>query len=76
MPRYFFHVRNIPPAQDAIGEELPNDEAAWHQVTTLAGEIFRDIDGKLRPGQEWGLEVTEQGGAPLFQINISTRKFK
>jgi hypothetical protein len=27
-----------------------DDEAAWHEVTLVAGEIFKDIDGNLRPG--------------------------
>ena len=76
MPWYFFHVRDIPPTQDAVGAELLDDEAAWRQVTTLAGEVFKDVDGRIRPDQEWGLEVTDQDGASLFQIDISTKKLK
>jgi hypothetical protein len=25
----------------------------------FAGELFKDIDGKFRPGQEWMSEVTD-----------------
>ena len=33
-----------------------------------------DIDGRLQPGQEWVLEVTDQARTPLFHIRISTGK--
>jgi len=74
MPRYFFNVRNIPPAMDPIGEELADDEAAWREATTVAGEIFKDIDGKFRPNLEWALEVTDEARKPIFLIEVSTRK--
>jgi hypothetical protein len=53
MPRYSFDIDGTNPALDEIGEELPDDEAAWKQATITAGEIFKDVDGKFRPGQEW-----------------------
>jgi hypothetical protein len=59
-----------------IGEELPDDEAAWREATTLAGEIFKDVDGNLKPGEEWVVDVTDQDRQPLFLIRISTRKLK
>ena len=49
-----FHIRHgTRAALDEEGEELPNDETAWHEATIIAGELFRDIDGKFRPDQEW-----------------------
>jgi hypothetical protein len=66
MPRYFFHVHNIPPKLDDIGEELPSDDAAWRTATVFAGEIFKDVDGRLRPDQEWALEVTDETRTPLL----------
>ena len=61
MQRYFFNVHNVQPSTDEIGEELPNDDAAWKEATMIAGEFLKDIDGKFRPGQEWSLEVTDEG---------------
>jgi hypothetical protein len=55
------------------GEELPDDEAAWRMATSFAGELFKDIDGRFRPGQEWRLEVTNQSGEPIFNICISSK---
>ena len=53
MPRYFFNVHNVEPTVDDLGEELPDDEAAWKEATSYAGELFKDIDGRFRPGQQW-----------------------
>jgi len=64
------------PSLDEVGEGLPNDDAAWHEATVTAGEIFRDVDGKILPGQEWGLDVADQNRNPLFLIRISTKKLK
>jgi hypothetical protein len=55
MPKYFFHVHNVAPSADDQGEELADDEAAWREATSYAGALFKDIDGKFRPGQEWSI---------------------
>ena len=76
MPRYFFDVHDSSPRMDEVGEELPNDEAAWREATTTAGEIFKDVNGKMQPGQDWELDVADQDRNPLFLIHISTKKLK
>ena len=76
MPRYFFHVHDVEPSMDDIGEELADDEAAWHSATMFAGEVLQDVDGRFRPGQEWSLEVTNQAGKSIYFINIGSRKMK
>jgi hypothetical protein len=73
MPRYFFNVHNVSPSTDQIGEELPDDEAAWRAATMFAGELFKDIDGKFRPGQGWSLEVIDEATKPLFWITTLLR---
>jgi hypothetical protein len=77
MPRYYFNVhgtyrRNT----DDEGEELPDDQAAWTEATLIAGELFKDIDGKFQPGQEWSLEVADAERRSLYFINISAREAK
>jgi hypothetical protein len=67
---------HVEPSTDGIGEELPNDEAAWKEGTLIAGELFKDIDGKFQPGQEWSLEVTDEARKPLYLIRISAEKMK
>jgi hypothetical protein len=73
MPRYYFNVHNVTPSIDRDGEELRDDEAAWRQATLTAGELFKDIDGKFRPNQEWSLEVTDERRKPIYLIHISAR---
>jgi hypothetical protein len=73
MPRYFFNVRNIDPSIDDLGEELPDNEAAWHEATRFAGELFKDIDGRFRPGESWSLEVTDKDGRPIFRIQVQSQ---
>lgn len=51
MPRYFFNVHNVELSTDEQGEHFPDNEAAWREATSFAGALFKDIDGKFRPGQ-------------------------
>ena len=76
MARYFFNIHGVRQSPDEEGEELPNDEAAWTEATIIAGELFRDIDGKFRPGQDWALEVTDDQRKPLYRIQISAQELK
>jgi Domain of unknown function (DUF6894) len=76
MPRYFFNVHNVQPSADDLGEELPDDEAAWTEATRYAGDVFKDIDGKFRPGQQWALEVTDATRRPIYHIRITSRNRK
>jgi hypothetical protein len=55
---------------DTEGEELPNNEAAWRWATIVAGELFRNMDGRLQPGQEWRLEVTDERRNPLYILRV------
>jgi hypothetical protein len=76
MQRYFFDIDGINPALDEVGEELPDDEAARKQATITAGEIFKDVDGKFRPGQEWSLKVRDEKRHPLYSIVIQAKNAK
>ena len=67
MPRYFFNIRYEPDTIDEDGEELPDDKTAWKEATVIAGEMFRDIDGKLQPGQEWSLGSDRRPQATALQ---------
>ena len=76
MPRYFFNIRGVRTTTDEEGEDLPDNETAWREATIIAGELFREIDGKLRPGQDWALEVTDERRNPLYMIQISAKQMK
>ena len=76
MQRYFFNVHDVESSVDTEGEELPDDEAAWKHATIFAGGLFKDIDGRFRPGQQWSIEVTDEARRPIFFISIGSRKMK
>ena len=76
MPRYYFDVHHLSASIDDLGEELPDNEAAWRQATVIAGEIFKDIDGRFRPGQNWALEVTDEARKPIYLVVIEARQVK
>jgi hypothetical protein len=70
MPKYYFNVHHEGSRLDTEGEELPTNEAAWREATIVAGELFRNMDGKFQPAQEWRLEVTDERRNPLYVIRI------
>jgi hypothetical protein len=70
MPKYYFNVHHEGSRLDTEGEELPTNEAAWREATIVAGELFRNMDGKFQPGQEWRLEVADEPRNPLYVIRI------
>jgi hypothetical protein len=72
--RFFFNVNGAQKSEDQDGEDFPDREAAWHEATLVAGEIFKDVDGALRPGDEWRLEVTDESGTPVFQIHVTSKR--
>ena len=74
MMKFFFDVNGNGVPDSEEGQTLANDEAAWHEATLVAGEIFKDVDGKFRPGQEWKLEVQNEQRRPLYSINVTSKK--
>jgi hypothetical protein len=74
MQRFFFVVvdgRNMEVQNDGL--ELPNREAAWVEATTACGELLRDLDGKLRPGDQWCMKVRDASGADIYLLEFKTR---
>jgi hypothetical protein len=75
MPRYFFHVYHEGFQVDRVGEELPDERAAWKEAIATAGQILQDIDGELLLRSEpWRLEVTDEFATPLFELKITAKR--
>jgi hypothetical protein len=74
MPRYYFNVLHDTHQPDHEGEELPDKHAAWKEATVMAGQILQSIDGKLKPGHDWCMEVTDEFRNPLFKLHISAEE--
>jgi hypothetical protein len=54
------------------GVELADDRAAWVEATTACGEMLRDLDGDLKAGSEWRMEVTRQSGEIVYRLSLVT----
>ena len=74
MPRYFFNVYHERAELDEEGEELPDLQAAWREATVTAGQIIQDLDGRLRPGRDWRMEVTDESATPLYVIHVCAER--
>jgi hypothetical protein len=74
MARYFFNVHRGNSAADEVGEELATNEAAWQEAMLIAGDLFKDISGTFRPGEDWAVEVTDSHRNPLYFIRISAEE--
>jgi hypothetical protein len=71
MPLYFFNVLNGFETPDQTGTELPDKQAAWAEATKSCGDLIRRIDGDLKPGREWRMEVTDEFANPIYVIHIN-----
>ncbi|MCD9112793.1 DUF6894 family protein, partial [Bradyrhizobium japonicum] len=76
MPKYFFHITHEHTEIDDVGEELPDKHAAWKEATIAAGQMLQDMDGKLRPGHDWRMEVTDEFQNTLYALHIQAEKPK
>ena len=72
MPKYFFHVYHDRPEIDHEGEDLPDKHTAWKEAT-VAGQILQSLDGKLQPGREWRMEVTDEFANALYVLQSMQR---
>lgn len=74
MPRYFFDVHHDTAQIDEHGEEFPDQHAAWKEATTIAGQTLQDLDGRLKPGRDWRMDVRDEFRNTLFVLNITAKK--
>jgi hypothetical protein len=75
MARYFFNVYYGDESfRDEVGEELPDDMAAWHEATASAGQSIRDLDGKLKPGIDWRMDVLNERRRTIYSIEVKAHK--
>lgn len=50
--------------------------AAWEEATVSAGQLLKSLDGRLRPGHDWKMEVCDEFRRSVFAIQISAKKPK
>lgn len=75
MPRYYFHIDDGAPSRDDDGVELPDASAAWNEATITCGEMLRDMNGALKIGCKWTMQVADPSGKVLFSIHVGAETF-
>jgi hypothetical protein len=80
MPLYFFNFSRAPESKSAPfkneGLELVDNDAAWEEATTACGEKLREMDGTLRPGGSWKMDVTDANGKAIFALRFTTESLE
>ena len=77
MPRYFFSITHGERRQDHEDAlELPDDRAAWEEATSACGELLKDADGKLKPNQEWRMDVNDENQELIFSLMLIPEVYK
>jgi hypothetical protein len=79
MPLYFFNFyrpRIKVAALQKRGLELVDNDAAWEETTTACGEKLRELDGTLRPGGGWTMDVTDANGHAIFVLRFTTESLE
>jgi hypothetical protein len=71
MPRYFFHVEDGDPADDAEGAVLEDLAEARVQAVRLAGGMLSDgVDDTLWQGKPWRLAVEDEAGRTVIVLKF------
>jgi len=75
MPRYFFTVLDGQKSElKNEGLDLLDSDAAWIEATAACGELLRELDGRLKPGDHWSMEVKDDAGSDLYLLEFRTKK--
>ena len=70
MQRYCFHFEGSRPYTDEAGELLKSDEAAWDAALRLV----RDVENRLRPGDQWTLRVFSEDTPVFILLRMTTER--
>jgi hypothetical protein len=47
----------------------------WQEASTSTGEILREIDGKMQPGLDWRMDVTDEAGQLIYRFSFKAEDF-
>ena len=70
MPRYHFNIYDGITSIDREGTELPDIQAARREAIIFAGAVIEDTGKRLKLGEEWRMEVTDDDGLILFRLDF------
>jgi hypothetical protein len=77
MPLYYYSITHgQETSEHRDGLDFPDDEGAWREATTACGEMIRDLDGDLKAGPEWRMEVKRESGEVVYRLRFSAEAYE
>jgi len=74
MPRYFFTVLYGDESKlKNEGLDLRDNDEAWVEATVACAELLHDLDGRLKPGEHWSMQVKDESGRDLYLLEFKTK---
>jgi hypothetical protein len=70
MPLYFFRISHGKFSGISGGFDLPDQDAAWGEMTKVCGDLVGGISRKLKQDAEWLMELLDESEKPLFGIRL------
>jgi len=70
MPLFHFNLADHVREPDIEGTELCDIAAARVEAIVFAGEYLRDNPAIINDGRDFRVEVTDDGGMPLFTVRL------
>ena len=74
MPRFYFNVYDGSNFIDDDGTEFDDLPSVPIEAIKLAGNLIAENASRIRPGEEWRLEVTNEEGVALFDLEFVVRE--
>ena len=68
---YFFRVfTNGVQLHASDGLLFENRHLAWQEASESTGQIIRDMDGRIEPGLDWRMDVSDEKGKVIYQFSF------
>ena len=76
MPLYYFRIRTGRySGVSNRGTELPDQDAAWEELTGVCGDMIGSIARHLAENAEWQMEHLDESKNPIFRIRLVAESF-
>jgi uncharacterized protein DUF6894 len=71
MPRYYLRVaRGKYSGASDVAFSLPDDAAAWKEMTKVCSDLVGGVCWSFEQGSEWHMELLDEAKKPLFRIRL------
>lgn len=76
MPLYYFRIQSGRySGVSSRGIELPDQDAAWEELTGVCGDMIGSIARHLAENAEWQMELLDESKKPIFRIRLLAETF-